>query len=74
MCLMKIWLPSFNPYSVLLKGQRKTYKSEKNISSTWMKNDCAATPTGLTVCQFLLHQCRLNGFVWGILVGESLVA
>lgn len=44
--------------------------SVKNVSSTWTNNLC----TDLTVCQFLLHQRGLDGFVWDVLLGEPLVA
>lgn len=44
------------------------------MSSTLTKNNSADSPISLTVCQFLLHQCCLNGFVWDVLVREPLVA
>lgn len=38
------------------------------------KNNSVDSPISLTVCQFLLHQCCLNGFLWDVLVREPLVA
>lgn len=49
-------------------------ESEKNVSSNLDKNDSADSAASLTVCQFLLHQRRLNGFVRDVLLREPLVA
>lgn len=70
MCLMKIWLPSFSPYSVLSKGK----KNNNKIREKYILHQDKERLQGLTICQFLLHQRRLNGFVWDVLMGKPLVA
>lgn len=84
MCLIKIWLPSFSPYSV----QKQSFLDRNNLHcSSFAADFCTSgfvflqtkrflSPSrswSLTICGFLFYQSCFEGFFRNIIVRQPLV-